>query len=289
MQGVGINLFAAGAICLDPDPTTLRGIVSLGTYLKYWSYSSSATSHVKGGKRRLRRSERNSNDHGGERFSVTVRNANLKGYIASEQREMQRENERRRRENEHLAGRFGVDLLGNEEEALAYARMLSEESLVADEERRRSQNHTPAVGTPALSSSDLSSGDSTPADSAGLGSQDQLDADVAEAIQRSLEDSRTDTPQEQTSLSPPETEGYDILIRYARRGRKSPRSVTSSSPPLVEGSESARKQKEMADLDFALQLSLAEEDGRQKMERFEDFPSLGPATGKGKGKEKMVQ
>ncbi len=58
IQGVGINLFAAGAICLDPDPTALRGMVSLGTYLKYWSYRSSATSYVKGGKRRLRRSSR---------------------------------------------------------------------------------------------------------------------------------------------------------------------------------------------------------------------------------------
>jgi hypothetical protein len=44
----------------------------------------------------------------------------------------------------------------------------------------------------------------------------------------------------------------------------------------------------MADLDFALQLSLAEENSRQKLEPFEEFPSLGPMTGNGKGKEKMV-
>ena len=292
-RGVGINLFAAGAICLDPDPTALRGMVSLGTFLKYWSYSSSATDHVKGSKRRLRRSDRGSNNHGGERFSATVRNTNLKGYIASEQREMQRENERRQREKAHLVGRFGVDLLGNEEEALAYARMLSEESLAADEERRRSQSHTRAISTPALSSSDWSSGDSTPADSAELKGQDQLDADIAEAIQRSLEDSRTNTPQEQTSLPTPETGGYEIPIKYARRGRKSPRPATSRSPPLAsvaEGSESARKQKEMADFDFALQLSLAEEESCQSMEHSEEFPSLSPAAGKGKGKgkEKMV-
>jgi hypothetical protein len=169
--------------------------------------------------------------------------------------------------------------------------MLSEESLAADEDRRRSQNHTPAVSTPALSSSDWSSGDSTPADSTGLESQDQLDADVAEAIQRSLEDSRTDTPQEQTSLSTPETGGYGIPIRYARRVRKSPCSATSDSPSLAsvaEGSEGARQQQEIEDLDLALRLSLAEEDSRQKMERLEEFPSLSLVTGKGKDKEKIV-
>ena len=209
----------------------------------------------------------------------------------SEQREIQLENERRRREKEHLAGRFGVDLLGNDEEALAYARMLSEESLAVDEERRRSQNHTPAVGTPSLSSSDWSSGDSTPSGSVGQESQDQLDADVAEAIQRSLEDSRSDTPQEQTSLSIPETGSYGIPIRYSRRGRKSPRSATSGSPPLAsvaEGSESARQQQEIEDLDFALRLSLVEEDSRQKMEHSEDFPLLSLASEKGKGKGKWV-
>ncbi|RAL63948.1 hypothetical protein DID88_003136 [Monilinia fructigena] len=42
IHGVGINLYAAGAIVLDPDPTILRGMVSLGTHLRYWHYSSSA-------------------------------------------------------------------------------------------------------------------------------------------------------------------------------------------------------------------------------------------------------
>jgi hypothetical protein len=289
VHGVGINLFAAGAICLDPDPTLLRGMVSLGTYLRYWSYTSSATDLVRGNKRRMRRSQRGSNQHGGERFSGTVRNANLKGYIVSEQLEMQRENESRQREKQRLAGRFGLDMLGNEDEAIAYARMLSEESLAVDEERRRSQSGTPAIGTPALSSSDWSSGNSTPAESSQLKSQEQLDADIAKAIARSLDESRHDTPHDHSSIASPEPGSFDVSIRYARRGRKSPRSASSRSPPLTsvaEGSESASKQQELADLDFALQLSLAEEASR-KEEQQDEFPSLTPA-GKGKGKAKVV-
>ena len=118
-HGVGINMYAAGAIFLDPDPTVLRGAVSLGNQIRFWSYSSSAADQFKSSKRRLRRSERGSNN-GGDRFSGTGR-ANLKDYIANEKFELEREQEERRRREERLAGRFGVDLLNNEEEALAYA------------------------------------------------------------------------------------------------------------------------------------------------------------------------
>lgn len=287
-HGVGINLFAAGAICLDPDPTMLRGMVSLGTYLRYWSYSSSATDPVRGKKRRMRRSERGSNQHGGERFAGTVRNANLKGYIASEQRELQRDNESRRREKERLAGRFGIGMLGNEEEAMAYARMLSTESLAIDEERRQSQGSTPSIGTPALSSSDWSSGKSSPAESSKLKSQEQLDADIAEAIARSLDEGRHDTPHD-LSITSPEPGNVDVPIRFGKRGRKSPRSASSPGPPLTsvaEGSEATSKQQELSDLDFALQLSLVEEESRQNRE--EEFPSLAPTSGKGKGKAKVI-
>ena len=292
-HGVGINLFAAGAICLDPDPTMLRGMVSLGTHLRYWSYSSSAIDPIKGNKRRMRRSERGSNQHGGERFAGTVRNANFKNYIESEQREVQHENESKHREKERLAGRFGVGMLNSEDEAVAYATMLSEESLAADEERRRSQQGTPAigtpaVGTPALSSSDWSSGVSTPAESSQQKSAEQLDADIAEAIARSLEQSRQDTPQDLSLLSSPEQRAHDIPIKYTRRSRRSPPSNSSRSPPLAsvaESSDSANKQQELADLDFAMQLSLAEEESRRE-EQQEEFPSLSPADGKGKGKAK---
>ena len=127
-RGVGINMYAAGVICLDPDPTVLRGIVSLGIQVRFWSYSSSAADQYKSQKRKLRRSERGSNN-GGERFAGATR-SNLKDYIANERFELDREKEQRRKDADRFAGRFGTDLLdGSEEEMLAYAALLSQESL----------------------------------------------------------------------------------------------------------------------------------------------------------------
>jgi hypothetical protein len=281
-QGVGINMFAAGAICLDPDPTVLRGMVSLGTHLRYWSYSSLTADQYKGTKRRLRRSERGSNNHAGERFSGTVRNAGLKAYIINERLELERETARRRRESERLAGRFGLDLLQSEEEALAYAAMLSQESLALDEQRRAS-----AVTTPVTNSSAWEATPST--------DLSEVDADLAEAIRLSLDDERIDTPQYVSpGYSPSPTGQYDVPIRFARKGRRSPKSPASRSPPLSKVLEAgSSKDQEMSDLDFALQLSLAEEQSRRDTRNLhgeEEFPALsGTPTrsgGKGKGKGK---
>jgi hypothetical protein len=280
-QGTGIiNMFAAGAICLDPDPTILRGIVSLGTHLRYWSYSSLTADQYKGTKRRLRRSERGSNNHAGERFSGTVRNAGLKAYIVNERMELERENARRRREAERLAGRFGLDLLQNEDEALAYAAMLSEESLALDEQRRAS-----AVASPVASNSAWETAPAQPTDLA------DIDADLAEAIRLSLDDDRVDTPQYVSpGYSPSPSGHYDVPIRFARKGRRSPKSPASRSPPLSRVLEAgSSKDQEMSDLDFALQLSLAEEQSRKGAADVsdEEFPALSgtPTRGrKGKGK-----
>ena len=149
--GVGTNHFAAGAICLDPDPTVLRGMVSLGTHLRCWSYSSSGADQYKGNKRRLRRSERGSNQ-GPERYSSSGRGV-LKDYISNERVELEREKEGRRKESERLAGRFGVGLLGpgaSEEDMLAYARLLSEEAAVGEAMKR-------ATGDNSTSESAISS------------------------------------------------------------------------------------------------------------------------------------
>jgi hypothetical protein len=271
VQGVGINMFAAGAICLDPDPTVLRGAVSLGNQIRYWSYSSTAADQFKSSKRRLRRSERGSNN-GGERFSGTGR-ANLKDYIANEKYELEREKIERHRHAERLAGRFGVDLLGSEEEALAYAALLSQESLENDEKKRKESE--------SESGSALSSATVTPEPST-KGDQD-LDAEIAEAIRLSLEDS---TSSGTYGGSPSSGTGFDIPIRYAK-GRKSPPSK-SSTPNKGKGKAStagSSKQTEMDDLEFALQLSLIEEQSKKDLQ--DDFPALNPSTragGKGKGR-----
>ena len=267
-QGVGINMFAAGAICLDPDPTVLRGMVSLGTHLRYWSYSSSAADQYKSHKRRLRRSERGSNN-GGERFSGATR-SNLKDYITNEKFELDREKDQKRKEAQRFAGRFGTHLLdGSEEEMLAYAAMLSQESLEQDNKRRTSETST------AVSSAEhvTPTGSSSPVESTPK-TDEELDADVAEAIRQSLVDSS------------PVSASFDIPIRQGKaKGRKvsPPRTSPRPSPSLAGSS----KANEMSDLDFAIRLSLAEEQSKADSGevRRDEFPALGGrAGGKGKGR-----
>jgi WD40 repeat protein len=268
-QGVGINMYAAGALSLDPDPTVLRGMVSLGNQLRYWAYSSSAADQYKSNKRRLRRSERGSNQTG-ERFSGATR-TNLKDYIANEQFELDREKLQRQKDAERIAGRFGTHLLdGSEEEMMAYAAMLSQETLEQESKRRASDTSTIVS---SVDHSNWATADPTPAETPSPReiapkTDDELDADIAEAIRQSLATS-------------PSAGAFDIPIRHAKP--KNRKVASSKSSPRLAGSS---KESEMSDLEFALQLSLAEEQSRQSLEGSEAFPGLPAASGKGKGKGK---
>ena len=222
--GVGVNLFAAGAISLDPDPTVLRGMVSLGSHLRYWSYSSATADQFKGGKRRLRRSQRGSNQSS-DRFSGTGRGA-LKEYIANEKLELDRERKQKRKEDERLAGRFGLDLLGpdaSEEELLAYATLLSQESAQSDELQRKK----------STSSSDTIT-EETEAEVPSIG--EEVDDELAEAIRLSL----------QHPSANPEASSSDVRIQYAKK-------KTQVSLPPTEADIDE-------DLGFALRLSMAEQE-----------------------------
>jgi hypothetical protein len=265
VQGVGINMFAAGAICIDPDPTVLRGAVSLGNVLHYWSYSSSAADQYKSSKRRLRRSERGTNN-AVEKLSGTGR-VNLKNYIANEQHELDREKHERRKQDERMAGRFGTELLG-EEEALAYAAMLSQETLEAEEKRRRDSEILPPEPSVVGHSS-----------SPDLKGDDELDADIAEAIRLSLSDSSATY---EPSSTPPSA--FDIPIRYAKGKKTASPRVKNSPSRKGKGAAGASNEKELSDLEFAMQLSLAEEASMRDAGE-EEFPPLSPvADGKGKGR-----
>jgi hypothetical protein len=267
-QGVGVNLFAAGAVSLDPDPTVLRGMVSLGTHLRYWSYSSSAADQYKSSKRRARRSERGSN-HGGDKFSQTGRGA-LQDYIANERADLEREKEARRKEQDRLAWRFGLDILGpgaSDDEILAYATLLSEEAAKNDEARRKSESEGSV-----LSKTDGPGVLAGPSD-------DETDPEIAEAIRLSL--------QEDADMLTP-VPGYasaviDFPMKYAKK-KRSP----SSSPKQSGVAGSSKGKGKQDDLEFALQLSLAEEESRRLAE--EEFPPLekspSPPVGEGKGKRK---
>ena len=264
--GIGINLFAAGAILLDPDPTVLRGMVSLGAHLRYWSYSSQAADQYKSNKRRLRRSERGIN-HVADRFSHTGRGI-LQDHIADERRELEAENESRRKEQARLAGRFGLGLLGpgaTDDEVMAYATMLSEEAAQADKAQRKSSSASNMTVTDVMDS---------PATTNALMDGEE-DADLAAAMRLSLEDVGS-SPYMQSSSG----QGVDYPVRYVKN-RRSP-----SRSPVVAGSST---QTNSDDFDFALQLSLAEE--RSRVEAgVEDFPLLehhgspGATNGKGKGR-----
>jgi hypothetical protein len=268
-------MFAAGAICLDPDPTVLRGAVSLGNVMHYWSYSSSAADQYKSSKRRLRRGERGSNNTV-ERFSGTGR-VNLKNYIANEKYELEREKIERRKQDERLAGRFGTELLG-EDEALAYAAMLSQESLEAEEKRRQESESCSVLSSETVTPEPSLVGQPS---SPNLKGDDELDAEIAEAIRLSLGESPGFALYEPSSTPP---SAFDIPIKYAK-GKKasSPRSKDSPSRK-GKAAAGASNEKELSDLEFAMQLSLAEEASRKEIEE-DQFPPLSPAAGsKGKGR-----
>lgn len=272
VAGVGINLFAAGAICLDPDPTVLRGMVSIGSQLRYWSYNSQAAEQYKGSKRRLRRSERGSNQGGGG-VSDTGRGA-LKEYIANEKFELEREKVTKSKEEERLAGRFGVDLLGPgacEDEMLAYAVMLSEEAAYHDELRRKSASEgssSETVTEEAAISSDSS-----------VAYEEGPDDDMAMAVRLNLQEI------ESHSLAEASGTGSDSFrIKYIRKNKRkgspgvkssaafnlSPQTNAAANSSYLEDSATPLAAED-EDLEEALLLSRAEEERRE-------------LTGKGKGR-----
>lgn len=275
--GVGNNYYATGAICLDTDPTVLRGMVSLGTHLRYWSYSSSGADKYKSSKRRLRRAMRAGNGGGeGQRFNNSGRGA-IEDFIQDEQVEMQRQKISDEKERAHLSARFGVDLLGediDEEQLLAYAQLLSEEAFSGDaakanESAPLSSSVTSAsfdtVGPSSLGPGEISSSSSPYLESA----DETVDDELAEAIRLSLLDEQT------PSYHP----AHSIPIKYAKgKQHRDP----SPEPGNAEGSN----QQEMDDLEFAIQLSLAEGKSREEEQEWEEFPSLAPSSPSGKGKGK---
>ncbi|KAK2799107.1 hypothetical protein FQN50_008613 [Emmonsiellopsis sp. PD_5] len=306
--GVGHNYFAAGAICLDPDPTVLRGIVSLGSHLRYWSYSSSAADQYKSNKRRLRHSQRGTNTSPGtNRFISTGRGA-LQDHIATERYELERQKKDDEKERALLSGRFGVDLLGpdaSEEDLLAYAQLLSEESYTSDERKRRGSQSS---GSGSSSSETIAAatgienpyaGSTVPSSSPpALHTVDEeLDPDIAEAIRLSLlDDSPSPSP-------PPTTSRPDVQFQFRDVSGSSSDAFPPAPPAPAASSVAESSTRQDADddleLEFALQLSLAEEDIRQSSSAVEEFPALGDGSsarspggrrggGKGKGKARVL-
>lgn len=306
IQGVGINLYAAGAIMIDPDPTVLRGMVSLGTHLRFWSYSSSSADQYQSKKRRLRRSGERGSNGGPDRFTNTGRGA-LMDYIATEQEELKKEKLRRSREEARLRGRFGVGLGGlSEEEALRYAEMVSAEAFQKDEERRMGDTGYLADANEGSATQSVwtSSATVTPEGSVKgtIGSppkykmDDEFEHDLEEAIRLSLLDGVDEGGRSPRASGSGE---YEIPITYkqkkSRRSASSSPSTSQASKNRVKAKGSGSKKTEPIaadDLDFALQLSLAEAKSRTENEspveehQVDEFPILEvpEVAGKGKGR-----
>lgn len=290
-HGVGINEFAAGAICIDPDPTVLRGMVSLGTHLRYWSYSSTAADQYQSKKRRLRRSFGRGTNSQADRFTNTGRGA-LMDYIATEQEELRKEKARRSREDEKLRSRFGVGIGGlSEGEALRYAELISAETFQKDQERRSSDvdDVSSAIASPEGSVR-------SPKIPPPAYQDEDYDYEIEEAIRLSLLDGV-----DSAGLSPNVSGSgpYDIPIRYkvkkSRRSASSSPSTSQASRHRIKPTAFGSKNDAVAadDLDFALQLSLAEEKSRNEsgvsLEVEDEFPGLKrSAVGQGKGKGRAV-
>lgn len=282
IQGVGINLYAAGAIVIDPDPTVLRGMVSLGTHLRYWSFSSAGADQVASKKRRLRRSERGSNG-GPDRYTNTGRGA-LMDYIATEQEELKRDKERRAREDARLRGRFGVELGGmSEEEALRYAELISQETYQNEQQRINDSGYN---GDESSAQSVWSSETVTPegsiaerASSPPLKTDHELEHDIEEAIRLSLLEGIDELG------SSPRASGsgkYDVPVVFKQKKGKRSASISPSTRQI-----SRMHQKDVIaadDLEYALQISLAEEESRRQLEEVA-FPSLENSESD-KGKER---
>ncbi|XP_044722081.1 f-box-like domain-containing protein [Hirsutella rhossiliensis] len=271
----GANYSAAGAIYLDSDPTVLRGVVSFGAFLRYWSYSSA--SHPTGRKRRLRHSD----IHG--RLASRRLGGAVSGYIAAEEAEIRRENEQRAREQARLHKRFGVGALGDltEQEALRYAQMVSEEAFLQDEQRRASDSAADASVDTASSFSETTADTVTPEPSVAAQIQQAIRLSLLEGVNGAVQSPRGNSPGE-----------FEFSIKYKTQGgRRSKRSGSASPSPSanhtpMNGAESgpslfAAAQDEDEDLALALSLSMQELEQRRQRD---DFPPLdSDGFGKGKG------
>lgn len=284
LQGPSATSYAAGAICLDPDPTVLRGVVAIGSWLRYWSYSSMHTESVsKSQKRRMRNSGRGVTGTPSENV-VGVRRLGLKGFVAQEVHEHDLEARDRRaenKENQRVAGRFGLDLLGDgasEEEMLAYAKLLSEEEHEKkqvqamqgglkkdateeevfayanalneeDYQRWKFASWEERFGMPTSSSSTTTTAQSskfgTPAKP-----QSQLDDDIAQAIKLSLGEPTTPEP---SVPQTPAGEAMDDDLAEAIRSSLEAQGVASGIPRVGPSQSYSDVDRDMAE---AIRLSM---------------------------------
>ncbi|KAM0254528.1 hypothetical protein ACHAQJ_006688 [Trichoderma viride] len=298
---------AVGAIFLDPDPTTLQGVVSFGAFLRYWSYGSQG--HATGRKRRVRHSDIDG------RLASRRQGSAVTDYIATEEAEMHRENEHRAREYSRRLKRFGA--LGDltEEEAVLYAQMVSEEAYRVEEQRRASDSAADASLDTASSFSENTVETITP-DPSVIGpsasetngvADDEYEQQIQQAIRLSLlEGVGNDVGQSPIETSRGNSSGdFDlpVNVKYKPGAGKKGKQSESGSPSTSHtpiGGPSWQVATEDEDLALALSLSMQDQGSYSPPPssdtdvglgiQHEEFPSLpDDGAGKEKGKGKSVQ
>lgn len=152
--GIGDNQFAARCLILDPDATSLRGVVALGTLIRYWCFSSSADSDKK-----RRKPGPRSRASGAPLRGRGAINA----VIESEAKYHLKLKEQEHKEKEEFKNRYGVtsgrEAL-SEKEMMEYATMISREtfelengsSVINWEEGVNSSRTVTPDGAPSVSS-----------------------------------------------------------------------------------------------------------------------------------------
>lgn len=251
---LGRRFTAVSAIQLDPDPMTLRGVAACGFNLKYWSYNDWGSGKDKDSKRKRNRPLRQSNDS----FASTNK-VEMKAYINSEKREHEEDEASLRKERSRLVNRFGTDL-GSEEEMLAYATMLSRETLPQSSppNQRDDEIANATYFDKWSSTSDTFDDSSEINEQSGLKydlSDGNIDDDLAIAIQRSLISEETPAAMSSRnnglsneSLEPP----AEVVSNYIS---------TSLSQPIHSSdctkSRNVISEAEQAEIDLAVQLSLS--------------------------------
>jgi hypothetical protein len=297
------NFFAVRSIILDPDATVLRGILAFGTFIRFWSYSS--TNQSPGRRRRLRHSD----IHG--RLASRRNNGTVSSYIAAEEEELRHEQEHRSRETDRLRKRFGVGLAElTEEEALQYAQMVSEETYTLDEQRRTSASDTGETASSAGSATTLDTvtpepslnGRAGPSGSASLpvlreeevtaaaAEEDDYEAQIQRAIRLSLMEGVNEEEEGEAGrwVSPAESSSgagggweYEVKVKTGKGKGKgkgaSPDEMFGGQPQgySVEAGAAAGATPDVGveeddDLALALKLSLEEEEARLRRMKGEE-------------------
>lgn len=272
--GVADNQFAARSLTLDPDPTCLRGAVALGTFIRYWCFSSDPDKKKR--KPGLRSSTRGAPLKG---------RGIIKAVIQSEARYHLNQKEQEYKEKEEFKSRYGVtsgrEAL-SEEEMVEYATMISRETFELEsggsvagweESVNTSRTITPDEA-PSVSS--YCTADEYKSSAEGV--NDEEDLELAEALKLSLLGVGGDD-----SGKPHQTEEVweDADYLYSDFGSKlynsPPRYATASS------SSSSSKPKSSSPGKSYSSHSLVKSGGWERLPlgQIDEWPDVG---GKGKGK-----